>query len=175
MNLDRVLRFIDDLPLKQDEVQKLDGQIIAKRAEMERYEALVMSLYENMESGIINQTEYRQMKTRYNALHADAEQAINSLNREIADIINIGGEKNRWIEQFKEYQNFGELSRRMVVSLVDAVTVHPGNKLDLLFRYRYDYERCISFVRAVGQLHDISTADTGAVGAVSAQSTKEAV
>jgi len=175
MNLDRVLRFIEELPLKQDEVQKLDGQIAAKRAEMERYEALVMSLYENMESGIINQAEYRQMKTRYNALHADAEQAINSLNREIADIINIGGEKNRWIEQFKEYQNFGELSRRMVVSLVDAVTVHPGNKLDLLFRYRYDYERCISFVRAVGQLHDISTVGTGAVGAVSTQSTKEAV
>jgi hypothetical protein len=36
MNLDRILRFIDELPLKQDEVQKLDGQIAAKRAEMER-------------------------------------------------------------------------------------------------------------------------------------------
>ena len=155
MNLDRILRFIDELPLKQDEVQKLDGQIAAKRAEMERYEVLVMSLYENMESGLINQTEYRQLKTRYNTLHADAEQAINSLSREISDIINVGGEKNRWIEQFKEYQNFAELSRRMVVSLVDIVTVHPGNKLDLLFRYRYDYERCISFVQAVGQLHEI--------------------
>jgi len=156
MNLDRVLQFIDDLPLKQDEVQKLDGQIVAKRAEMERYESLVMSLYENLESGILNETEYRQMKTRYNALHADAEQAINSLNREIADIINTGGEKNRWIEQFREYQDFAVLSRRMVVSLVDWVTVHPGNKLDLLFRYRYDYERAVSFVQAVGQLHDIS-------------------
>lgn len=155
MNLDRVLRFIDELPLKQDEVQKLDGQIVAKRAEMERYETLVMSLYENMESGIINQTEYRQMKARYNALHADAEQAINSLNREIADIINAGGEKNRWIEQFREYQNFAGLTRRMVVSLLDVVTIHPGNKLDILFRYRYDYDRCVSFVKAVGQLHEI--------------------
>ena len=157
MNLDRVLKFIDDLPLKQDEVQKLDGQIAAKRAEMDRYEVLVMSLYENMESGIINESEYRQMKARYNALHADAEQAINSLNREIADIINTSGEKNLWIEQFREYQNFAELSRRMVVSLVDIVTVHPNNKLDLLFRYRYDYERCVSFVKAVEQLHTIPT------------------
>lgn len=160
MNLDRVLKFIDNLPLKQDEVQKLDGQIASKRTEMGRYETLVMSLYENLQSGIINETEYRQMKTRYNALHADAEQAINSLNREIADIINAGGEKNRWIEQFWEHQDFAELSRRMVVSLVDVVTIHPNNKLDILFRYRYDYERCISFVNAVGQLHEIPNEKT---------------
>ena len=159
MNIDRVLRFIDELPLKQDEVQKLDGQIAAKRAEMERYESLVMSLYENLQSGIINETEYRQMKARYNALHADAEQAINSLNREIADIINSGGEKNRWIEQFKEYQNFSVLSRRMVVSLVDVVIIHPGNKMEILFRYRYDFERAVSFIKAVEQLHTIPTSD----------------
>jgi hypothetical protein len=159
MNIDRVLRFIDDLPLKQDEVQKLDGQITAKRAEMERYEALVMSLYENLQSGIINEAEYRQMKARYNALHSDAEQAINSLNREIADIINAGGEKNRWIEQFKEHQGFSVLSRRMVVSLVDVVVVHPGNKMEILFRYRYDFERAVSFIKAVGQLHTIPTSD----------------
>ena len=155
MNLDRVLQFINELPLKQDEVQRLDRQVVAKRAEMERYESLVMSLYENLESGIINETEYRQMKTRYNTLHADAEQAINSLNREIADIINTGSEKNHWIEQFRVYQDFAELSRRMVVSLVDIVTIHPKNKMDILFRYRYDYERCVSFVQAVEQLHEI--------------------
>ena len=174
INLDRVLQFIDDLPLKQDEVQKLDGQIIAKRAEMERYETLVMSLYENMESGIINKTEYRQMKARYNALRSDAEQAINSLNREIEDIINAGGEKNRWIEQFRIYQDFSELSRRMVVSLVDVVTVHPGNKLDLLFRYRYDYERCVSFVKAVSQLHTIPVSDDHSINAYAhSNNTKE--
>jgi len=155
MNLDRVLQFINELPLKQDEVQRLDRQVVAKRAEMERYESLVMSLYENLESGIINEVEYRQMKTRYNTLHADAEQAINSLNREIADIINTGSEKNHWIEQFRAYQDFSELSRRMVVSLVDIVTIHPKNKIDILFRYRYDYERCVSFAQAVGQLHEI--------------------
>jgi len=160
MNLDRVLRFIDDLPLKQDEVQKLDGQIIAKRAEVERYNRLVFSLYENLESGVIDETAYRQMHTHYTKLREEAEQAINSLSREIEDIINAGGEKNIWIERFREYQDFTLLTRRMVVSLVDVVTVHTGNKLDILFRYRYDYERCVSFVKAVGQLHTIPGQNT---------------
>ena len=93
------------------------------------------------------------MKTRYNALHDEAEQAINSLSREIGDIINCGGEKNRWIERFREYQDFTVVTRRIVVSLVDGITVYPGSRLDILFRYRYDYERCVSFVKAVGQIH----------------------
>ena len=160
MNLDRVLQFIDELPLKQDEVQKLDGQINAKRTDMERYRMLVYSLYENLENGIINEEAYRQMYAHYTTLRDEAEQAINSLSREIEDIINDGGEKNIWIERFREYQDFTTLSRRMVVSLVDVVTVHASNKLDIMFRYRYDYERTVSFVKAVGQLHSIPKSDT---------------
>lgn len=155
MSLDRILRFIDDLPLKQDEVQKLDGQIVTKRTDMERYKSLVFSLYESFQSGIISEESYRQMHTHYTTLRDEAEQAINSLTREIGEIINTGGEKNRWIERFREYQDFAEVTRRMVVSLLDMITVYPGNKLDILFRYRYDYERCASFVKAVEQLHTL--------------------
>ena len=36
MNLDRVPGFIDDLPLKQDEVQMLDSQIIQQCSEIKR-------------------------------------------------------------------------------------------------------------------------------------------
>ena len=160
INLERVLCFIDDLPLKQEEVQKLDGQIAARRAEIERYEALAFSLYENMESGIITKDEYRAMKTRYNNLKDDAEQAVVSLSREIGDIIALGGEKKGWIERFRQYHDFTEVTRRMVISLIDAVTVHPGARLDILFRYRYDYERAVDFALAVSQMHLVPGVDT---------------
>jgi DNA invertase Pin-like site-specific DNA recombinase len=160
INMDRVLRFIDDLPLKQEEVQKLDGQIIAKREDMKRYESLIMSLYENMESGIITEAEYRKYKARYNALYNDAEQAINSLSREIGEILSCGGEKNRWIERFREYRDFTELTRRMVVSLVDVITVYDSKRMDILFRYRYDYKRCINFIETVSKMHSLPGSDT---------------
>jgi len=160
LNLERILKFIDDLPLKQDEVQKLDSQIVERRADVERYNRLVFSLYESLESGIIDKASYRQMHAHYTTLRDDAEKAINSLSREIGEIINCSGEKNRWIERFREHQDFTELSRRLVVSLVDAITVHPGQRLDILFRYRYDYERAVSFAKAVCQLHTVPGAGT---------------
>jgi len=155
MNLDRVLRFIDNLPLKQEDVQKLDGQIIERRAEIERYESRIASLYDNWQNGTITKDDFLNLKTRFNTLKEDAEQAIISLSREIGDIISCGGEKVQWIERFKQYHDFTEITRRMVITLVDTIIVHPGSRLDILFRYRYDYERCVSFAKAVCQLHDV--------------------
>ena len=166
LNLERVLRFIDDLPLKQEEVQKLDGQIAARRTEIERYKKWADSLYDNWQDGVISQDEFTRMKARYNALQEDAEQAVVSLSREIGDIISLGGEKNQWIDRFRQYQDFSELTRRMVITLIDTVTVHPGSRLDILFRYRYDYERAVSFAKAVCQLHDVPGAEAIETGEV---------
>ena len=173
VNLERVLRFIDGLPLKQEEVQKLDKQIAAKQAEIKHYEKMAFSLYENLQNGIINETEYHQMKSRYNTLQSDAEKAIVNLNQEINDIINSRGEKNQWIERFKKYQDFAELSRRMIVSLIDVIIVHPnqrtgkknskkpavGAHMDIHFRFQYDFERSLSFAKAVGQIHELPAYD----------------
>lgn len=155
LNLERILVFIDTLPLKRDEVQKLDGQVVEKRMEIERCERMVFSLYESLESGVLTEAEFRQMKIRYNALRDEAELAVNNLSREIEDIISCGGEKKQWIEHFKQYKDFEELNRRMVISLIDVITIHPGRRLEILFRYRYDYDRAISFAEAVTKLHTI--------------------
>ena len=159
MNLDRILRFIDDLPLKQEDVQRLDGQIAVRRAEIERYKMLITSLYDNWQDAIITQDDYISLKARYNALKDDAEQAVISLSREIGEIISNSGEKSQWIERFRQYHDFTDITRRMVITLIDAITVYPGSRLDILFRYRYDYERAVSFAQAVCQLHTVPGAD----------------
>ncbi len=131
----------------------MDGQIAARRAEIERYKRLSDSLYDSWQDGIISREDFDRMKARYSALVEDAEQAIISLSREIGDILALGGGKHQWIERFKQFHDFTEINRRMVITLIDTITVYPGSRLDILVRYRYDYERALSFAKAVGQLH----------------------
>ena len=156
MNLERVLQFIDTLPLKQDDVQKLDRQIIAQREEIERIDRMAFTLYESLQSGIISEDEYRSYKARYNSLRDEAELAVNNLSREVEDILACSGEKSQWIEHFRQFQDFTEVSRRMVVSLVDGITIYPDSRMELQLRYRYDYERALSFADAAAQLHVLS-------------------
>jgi Site-specific recombinases, DNA invertase Pin homologs len=155
MNLERILHFIDTLPLKQDDVQKLDRQIIAQREEIERIDRMAFSLYESMESGVISKDDFRNYKARYNALRDEAELAVNNLSREVEDILACSGEKSQWIEHFRQFRDFTEVTRRMVVSLVDGITVYPESRMELQLRYRYDYERALSFADAVAQLHSL--------------------
>lgn len=155
LNLERVLRFIDKLPLRQEEVKRLDKQIVQKRAEIERYKKLLFSLYENLESGIINEAEYREMKETYSGLHTEAEQALDRLSGEVEDVISCKGEKNGWIEHFKQYHNFSELTRKLLVAAIDEIVVYPKSRFEIGFRYRYDYERALNFVDAVSELHPV--------------------
>ena len=135
------------------------SSLIARYAEIERYKKLSDTLYDSWQDGVINKEEFTRMKIRYNALQEDAEQAVVSLSREIGDIISLGGEKNQWIERFRRHQDFTDITRRMVITLIDSVTVHPGSRLDILFRYRYDYERAVSFALAVSKMYSVPEAE----------------
>lgn len=155
MNLERILQFIDTLPLKQDDVQKLDRQIVAQRAEIERIDRMAFTLYESLQSGILSEADYLGYKARYNTMRDEAELAVNNLSREVEDILACSGEKSQWIEHFRQFKDFTEVNRRMIVSLVDGITVYPESRMELQLRYRYDYERALSFADAAAQLHPL--------------------
>lgn len=155
LNIERILRFIDTLPLKREEVKRLDRQITGKHTEIERYRKLLFSLYENLENGIINESEYRDMKETYNALCADTERALARLSEEIEGIAACKGEKNEWIEHFKEYHDFSDMSRKLLAATIEEIVVYPKARFEVGFRYQYDYNRAISFIEAVSELHSM--------------------
>jgi hypothetical protein len=159
LDIERVLKFIDTLPLKRDEVQKLDKQTIRKKEEIERIKGLKVSLYENMESGIIDKEEYLELKKRYNAQLEVAENALITLGSEIDNILSNKGEKNFWIEQFKAHHNFDELTRKIVVSLIDSITVYEGSRIDISFKYNANLEAAVSFIQAVDRIVPLDNAE----------------
>jgi hypothetical protein len=153
------LKFIDTLPLKRDEVQKLDKQTIRKKEEIERIKGLKVSLYENMESGIIDKEEYLELRERYNAQLDEAERALLALGSEIDNILSNKGEKNFWIEQFKAHHNFDELTRKIIVSLIDGITVYEGSRIDISFKYNANLEAAVSFIQAVDRIVPLDNAE----------------
>ena len=160
LDIERILKFIDTLPLKRDEVQKLDGQIIRKKDEIERIKGLKVSLYENMVGGIIDEQEYNELRKRYNAQLDEAEKSLITLGGEIDKILNNKGEKNFWIERFKEHHNFDELTRKIVVTLIDGITVYEGNRVEITPKYKAKLEAAINFIHAVDKIMPLDNIQT---------------
>ena len=159
LDVERILNFIDTLPLKRDEVQKLDKQIIRKKEDIERIKSLKVSLYENMMSGVIDEREYAELRNRYNAQLDEAERALLTLGAEIDGILSCNGEKNFWIEQFKAQHNFSELTRKIVVTLIDGIIVYEGNRIEIIPKYKSNLETAINFINAVDGIIPLDNAE----------------
>jgi len=159
LDIERILRYIDSLPMQQEEILKIDAQLAMKQEEIEKYKNLKVSLYEDLKSGVIDADEYREFKGIYGKKCEEAERAAERLKQDIALLLEGKGENSVWIGTFKKHLNITELSRKVLVSLVEWVHVYEGNRVEIRFRYQYEYERALLFVQNAEKLI-ITSADT---------------
>jgi DNA invertase Pin-like site-specific DNA recombinase len=164
VEIERILKFIETLPLKQLDVQKLDKQIMAKKQELLKYNMRKTKLYEDLQDGIIDQNEYVRYKDDFTKLYNEAEQALFRLNREIEDIVENRTDRHQWITHFTEHKNIDSLSRALLVKLVDKIYIYEGNKLEILFKYKYHFDRVLNLIEMVGEVSEHNNLiDKGAV------------
>lgn len=152
LDIERILRYIDTLPMKQEEIRKIDTQLLMKQEVIEKYKTLKVSIYEDLKSGFIDADEYREFKGVYGKKCEEAEKAAERLQQDITLILAGKGANSVWIEAFKKHRNITELSRKVIVSLIEWINVYPGSRVEIRFRYQYEYERALLFARNAKEL-----------------------
>ena len=56
------------------------------------------------------------------------------------------------MEAFKKNRNIKELSRKVIVSLVEWINIYPGSRVEIRFRYQNEYERALLFAENAKEL-----------------------
>ena len=145
LDIERILSFIDTLPMQQEEIRKLDTQLLMKQEEIEKYKNLKVSIYEDLKSGVIDAEEYREFKGIYGKKCEEAQQAAERLEQDRNTVLAGKGANSIWVEAFKKNKNITALSRKVMVSLIEWIHVYMGNRVEIRFRYQYEYERSLLF------------------------------
>lgn len=148
IDVGRVLQHIDSLPYKQDEVRKIDTQIIKSKEEIEKLEWYKLSAHENFADKIITLDEFNSHTARYNAKIRAIEESLLKRQQEIEQIIENTAQTNQWIESFRLHRNIDKLTRKIVISLIDKVYVYENGKIDIRYKYTAQYENAISFIES---------------------------
>ena len=161
LNVERILQCIETLPVHQEEVQKTDAQLIKKQEEIARYSRLKTTLYESLSDGLINKAEYLELKAGYDIKIADAQAASEKLKEELECLLQNRTGSSLWIEQFKKHRNITELTRHITVTLIDRIMVFEDCRIDIRFRYQYDYERALELIRNMQELCPADAASYG--------------
>ncbi|MCL2620992.1 MAG: recombinase family protein [Defluviitaleaceae bacterium] len=141
-----IMKFIDMLPLQQQEAKKIEQHIAAKEKELYKYQLRNTRLIEDLQDGIIDRGEYKTYKANFTALCHDAEKALDALKAELDNIAQNTTGRHEWIEHFLEHRNFQELSRHVLVNLVEKIFVGDKNRIVIRFRYQNQFEALAEMV-----------------------------
>ena len=126
LEAEQLLELVESLPENQQNVFNYDAQIVKLKEEIERNKTFKLKLYENLQEGMIGQDEYFLFKKSYAMKIQVAEQAIAAIEAEREQMVNNNRELLSWTEVFKQYQNITEVTRNVVVDLIDHIEILEG-------------------------------------------------
>lgn len=133
-----------------------------KLAETDRYQRLLLSLYESLMDGMISSEEYREMKKDYALLREEAESQAEALRVEMCHALENTVNGSGWMEQFKKYRNITALDRAIVVSLIDRIYIYRDKHVEIAYNWQDEF-RWLADILAQGAAD--ACADAGSPGA----------
>lgn len=148
LQMEKMMAFLDTLPLEQAKIQKADARLTSKQEEIKRYQQLKATLYESLTDGLIDKVEYLELKAVYDGKMQEAQIIETKLREEFEHALQNLTQDSQWIQRFKAYHNIDKLDRRMVVTLIDKILVYEDCRLEIKFQYQADYERTLALLQA---------------------------
>lgn len=140
INLSDLLELTDTAKLQQAGVQKLKSRLEKKQAEIDRYQTLLRSLYENLTDGIIDRNEYQDFKQSYARRRAEAEEQADAIREEMNREMDNFSEGRGWMEQFRKHRNIEALDRSIVVSLIERIMIFRDRRVEIVYRWHNEFQ-----------------------------------
>ena len=138
--LEELLNTIRDREVNYDDIVANDREILAKYKELDQCKKVEMSLHRDLAAGIISIKEYEQFKNNFAHKSAEIEETIRKLQQEIETVFKEGLFADEWIDTFTKTGNITSLDRSIVLSLVEKITIHEENRIEITFKYQDEYE-----------------------------------
>ena len=140
IELDELLNEVGHGILEDAKLQRIDVLISQKMKDIDRCKDMRMNLYEAYNDNLINREEYDKMRQKYTTQLEAEEAALCRLREEYAKEQEISSINTDWIQEFKRFQGVTELTRELVVTLIDKVYVYEDKRVKIEFNYRNELE-----------------------------------
>ena len=132
IDTDKIIKEANEIKTtKNDDVKKI---IISKQNEISKISNLKQTLYEDWKNEYITKEEYLDYKKKYQNDIERLEKNIKKLQTE-----NKKCEKqkaNDYIEKFKKQKCITELSRYIMLELIDNIFVHENGDITIKFKFK---------------------------------------
>lgn len=127
---------------KKSDLDKRHTQTIAA---LTRKKSLCEGLYQSYVDKLFTESEYAELKQRYQTEIERLQAALDQLDAERMDTKLITPE-NRFLTAFSQFEDETELTREMAVALLERVNIGENKSISISFRYQDEYKALVSYI-----------------------------
>ena len=146
LDADKALRQFENLSWEKHKLKQLDASIEIQEEVVRKNNTLRLGIYEDLRAGLLDRSEYESLKKELAERIAEATAAIEKLNKEKREILDGVSKQQSWIEQFRQYENVTELTRPMVIHLIERINIFEDSHIEIVFRHRNQIEEILQFI-----------------------------
>lgn len=151
IELESMLKLIETIPYRGYKVERMDVEVLDKKAEIKKAQNYMLGLYEDYKDKFISESEYNELKGHY-AMHIrELEMDIQNLETEKEEIAGKKLDTMGWVKNFTEKKGFGKLTRGLLLELVEEILVYDKKRIEVVFKFQNEYEDSIDFVRKTAE------------------------
>ena len=137
---------INTAPVKKSQSIRLEELIAAKERELAKISRYKQSLYQDWKDGEITQQDYRDMKADYERQTIALTDVLARLNAERAELANGVKSEHPALVAFTKHQNIDQLSRELLVELIDHIKVYENGNISVRFKFADEFRRIAEYI-----------------------------
>ena len=146
IDTEEIVQQINESSFQNTKSENIENMIITKQNEISKISNFKMKLYEDWKNEDITRDEYLEYKQKYENDIERLKQNIERLQNEKQKYETQNQSSNKWIEKFKEQKGINELSRDIMMELIDCIYVHENGNITIKFKFEDEFKRCIEYI-----------------------------
>jgi len=146
VSMDDVLQELKAKDIRARRSSRLEAMLEGKKQEHAKISQFKIDLYPDWKSGIISKSEYLSLKEKFDKQLEQIEEAAANIKEEIKQYRETASVENQFIKHFLKYRNITELSREVIVELIEMIYVHEGGTITIDFKYQDEYQRLLDLL-----------------------------
>lgn len=146
VSMDEVLQELRKEAVKVGKPPRLEAMLEQKEQEHARISRLKLDLYPDWKAGMLSKAEYLALKEKFDRQLEQIERATAGIKGEIRRYRETADAENQFTRHFIKYHNITELTREVIVELVEMIYVHEGGSITIEFKFQDEYRRLLDLL-----------------------------
>ena len=143
IDVNRQMQYLQTKEMNFEDVVGFDKEITRLRNEQEKYLELRAGLYEDLKTGIITQTDFKNFSAIYEKQYVETEKALTRQEDMLKKLFYNGVQSGVKLERLKETMQITTLDRDTLLAFVDKIEVYEEKKVLVQFCCQEEMEKML--------------------------------